>query len=71
MTLPAGVTVVSKGDVADCMYFIQEGELEVFVEEAGVSKLVATLGSNDERSGDAGAMFFGEKALVEETTRNA
>jgi CRP-like cAMP-binding protein len=56
------ITVMTKGDHGDCMYFVQKGELEVFADEAGVGRPLCTLGSS---------AYFGEMALLEQSRRTA
>lgn len=55
--VPPAFTIVRRGDAADCMYLIAGGEVEVEVSPNPV-KLA---------EGD----FFGEMALLQDTTRNA
>jgi CRP-like cAMP-binding protein len=56
------ITVMTKGDYGDCMYFVQKGELEVFAGEAGVGRVLCTLGSSD---------YFGEMALLAEQSERS
>lgn len=56
-TVPANYAIVRRGDVADAMYFILSGEVEVDVQPAPVHL----------RSGQ----FFGEIALIEDVPRTA
>ena len=56
----AGQTIFSQGDQGHCAYFIRRGEVEVVDEKEG--RVVARLGPGD---------FFGEMALISNTTRNA
>ena len=56
----AGQTIFSQGDRGHCAYFIRRGEVEVVDEKEG--RVVARLGPGD---------FFGEMALISNTTRNA
>ena len=55
--IPAGAVVTRRGEPADAMFFIAAGQVEVEVEPEPV-----TLGEGD---------FFGELALLNETTRGA
>jgi NADH dehydrogenase len=57
-----GDTVFNQGDLGDSVYVIQEGECEVLRQEAGDSKLLATLHPGD---------YFGEMAVLSDKTRNA
>ena len=54
--------IVHQGDVGDCMYVIQEGEVEVFVERGGVEVHLAIHGPG---------AFFGEMALFDRDVRSA
>lgn len=54
--VPAGHTIVRRGEPADCMYLIAAGEVEVELPEP------VKLGEGD---------FFGEIALLQDTSRNA
>jgi voltage-gated potassium channel len=54
--LPAGKTIIAKGDVADDMYIIEFGSVEVELDPPII------LGAGD---------FFGESGLLKNTTRNA
>ena len=57
-----GEIVVQQGDVGDCMFVIQEGEVEVVRNEGGRETRLTVL-----RPGD----FFGEMALVDREVRSA
>lgn len=57
-----GEVVVSQGEVGDCMYVIQEGQVEVLLEREGKATRVAVLGEGD---------IFGEMALIEREVRSA
>ena len=57
-----GDVILRQGDPGDSAYFIHEGEVEVWREEDGRSKLIATLGSNQ---------YFGEMALISGAARTA
>ncbi|MHC4947892.1 MAG: cyclic nucleotide-binding domain-containing protein [Planctomycetota bacterium] len=58
----AGEAIVTQGDVGDCMFVVQAGEVEVVHEEAGEPVRLAVLGPGD---------FFGEMAIFERQTRSA
>lgn len=58
-----GETIVRQGDVGEAMYVIQEGQVEVVVEEDdGGEHRVAVLGPGD---------FFGEMSIFERVVRAA
>lgn len=57
---PPGETIIRQGEVGDCAYFLQRGEVEVLGEENGT--LLAKLGPGD---------YFGETALLTDAPRNA
>ena len=57
-----GETIVRQGDSGDCMFVVQEGEVEVVREQDGTSVRIATLGAGD---------FFGEMALLDRERRSA
>jgi len=54
--------VVLQGEVGNCMYVIQQGEVEVVKEQEGREMILAVL-----REGD----FFGEMAIFEREVRSA
>ena len=57
-----GETVIQQGEVGDCMYVVQDGQVEV-VSNAGEKEIqLAILGRND---------FFGEMAIFEHEIRSA
>ena len=58
----AGDIIVRQGDSGDCMFVIQEGEVEAVAEADGKEYRLRTLGPNE---------FFGEMALFEKETRTA
>lgn len=58
----AGAVVVRQGESGDCMYVIQEGQVEVIVEQAGQATRLAVRGAGE---------FFGEMAIFERETRMA
>jgi CRP-like cAMP-binding protein len=57
-----GEVVVQQGDVGDCMYVIQEGQVEVVLEQEGGEVHLAVRGEGD---------FFGEMAIFEREVRMA
>ena len=57
-----GETIVRQGDVGDCMYVIQAGQVEVLQEKNDKEVRLAVLGEGD---------FFGEMALFEREARSA
>lgn len=57
-----GDLIITEGETGDCMYVIQEGEVEVFVTMNGEEIPLAV-----RRAGD----FFGEMALFEREARSA
>jgi len=57
-----GDPIVRQGEVGDCMYVVQAGEVEVAVRAEGGEKALACLGPGD---------FFGEMAVFEREVRSA
>jgi len=57
-----GDVIVRQGDLADCMYVVQSGEVEVVQATDGGEQRLALLGSGD---------FFGEMAMFEKEVRSA
>ena len=57
-----GDILFRQGDKGTCMFVIQKGEVEVFVDSDGHELTLRKLGAND---------FFGEMALFESATRTA
>jgi len=57
-----GELIVTEGEVGNCMYVIQQGKVEVYVERGGVEILLDTNGPGD---------FFGEMALFDRDVRSA
>lgn len=57
-----GEVIIRQGDVGDCMYVIQEGQVEVVAEGDDKDVHLATLGDSD---------FFGEMAIFEREARSA
>jgi CRP-like cAMP-binding protein len=57
-----GDTIISQGEVGDCMYVVEEGEVEV-VQGSGENRLrLAVLGEGE---------FFGEMAVFDRDVRSA
>lgn len=61
-TCQPGQVIVRQGDIGDCVYFIQSGEVEVVRNEGGDEISVARL---------SGGQYFGEMALLSSQPRNA
>jgi CRP-like cAMP-binding protein len=61
-TYHPGEIVVRQGDVGDCMYVIQDGDVEVLKEEDGVQTVVDTMHTGD---------IFGEMAIIDKTVRSS
>ncbi len=57
-----GEIIIRRGDVGDCMYVIQAGEVEVVREDGDRAVRLAVLGEGD---------VFGEMALFDRETRSA
>ena len=57
-----GDVIFRQGEVGDCMYVIQKGEVEAIAEADGREIRLRTMGRNE---------FFGEMALFEKATRTA
>jgi len=57
-----GETVVRQGELGDCMYVIQDGQVEVVSSMGGREVQLAKLGKNE---------FFGEMAIFEHEIRSA
>jgi CRP-like cAMP-binding protein len=58
----AGEVVFRQGDKGNCMFVIQDGEVEAVVESDGKELRLRTMGPNE---------FFGEMALFEKEVRTA
>jgi CRP-like cAMP-binding protein len=58
----SGEAVVRQGELGDCMYVIQAGEVEVVQASAGNDRCLAVLTAGD---------FFGEMAIFEREVRSA
>ena len=57
-----GEVIVRQGDVGDCMYVIQDGEVEIISEENEDEILIATRSDGD---------FIGEMAIFDRDVRSA
>jgi Cyclic nucleotide-binding domain len=57
-----GQIIFRQGELGDCAYFIQSGEVEMIRQENGNENVVATLSEGD---------YFGEKALISSAPRTA
>lgn len=57
-----GELIVRQGEMGDCMFVIQEGEVEAVAEADGRELRLRKMGVNE---------FFGEMALFEQETRTA
>jgi len=58
----AGEVIFRQGDTGNCMFVIQDGEVEAIAESDGREFRLRTMGPNE---------FFGEMALFEKETRTA
>jgi CRP-like cAMP-binding protein len=58
----SGEVIFRQGDTGNCMFVIQDGEVEAVAESDGREFRLRTMGPND---------FFGEMALFEQATRTA
>lgn len=61
-TFDPGQVVVRQGEIGDCMYVIQDGDVEVLKEENGTQTIVDTMHAGD---------IFGEMAIIERTVRSS
>jgi CRP-like cAMP-binding protein len=57
-----GDVIIRQGDVDDCMYVIQEGQVEIVLESQGQENVLSVLDTGD---------FFGEMALFDKDVRSA
>jgi CRP-like cAMP-binding protein len=57
-----GEVVFRQGETGNCMFVIQDGEVEAVTESGGKEVRLRTMGPNE---------FFGEMALFEQETRTA
>jgi CRP-like cAMP-binding protein len=60
--LQDGEVIVRQGEVGNCMYVIQQGQVEVLLRKGDADVSVAVLGEGD---------FFGEMALFDQEVRSA
>jgi CRP-like cAMP-binding protein len=61
-TYRPGEIIVRQGDVGDCMYVIQDGDVEVLKEKNGTQTVVDTMHTGD---------IFGEMAIIDKTVRSS
>jgi CRP/FNR family transcriptional regulator len=61
-TYQDGEVIVSQGDVGNCMYVVQHGEVEVVQQANGRDQRLAILGEGD---------FFGEMSVFQKQVRSA
>jgi CRP-like cAMP-binding protein len=61
-SLQDGEVIVRQGEEGDCMFVIQDGQVEVIKEDHGGEVRLGTMSSGD---------FFGEMALVDREVRSA
>ncbi|MBM3881746.1 MAG: cyclic nucleotide-binding domain-containing protein [Verrucomicrobia bacterium] len=61
-TYRPGEVIVHQGDTGDCMYVVQDGQVEVVQEQGSGPVRLAVIGPGD---------FFGEMALFEREVRSA
>ena len=61
-TFEQGDLIINEGAAGDCMYVIQEGDVEIFVERNGEDVRLAIRGEGE---------FFGEMAVFEREVRSA
>ena len=54
--------IIKQGETGDCMYVIQDGEVEILRESDGTKVSIARLGTGE---------FFGEMAVLESDVRSA
>lgn len=57
-----GEIIVHQGETGDCMYVIQDGEVDVLKEQNGVQTVVDTMHTGD---------IFGEMAIIDRTVRSS
>lgn len=57
-----GEIVARQGDVGDCMYLVQDGEIEIVLEEDGAGVVLRSAGRNE---------VIGEMAIVDHKPRSA
>ncbi len=61
-TYHPGEIIVHQGETGDCMYVIQDGDVDVLKEENGIQTIVDTMHTGD---------IFGEMAIIERTVRSS
>jgi len=61
-TYEDGEPIARQGEIGECMYVVQEGQVEVVREQGGAEVQLATLGEGE---------FFGEMALFDRERRSA
>ena len=61
-TYRPGEIIVHQGESGDCMYVIQDGDVDVLKEENGSQTIVDTMHTGD---------IFGEMAIIEHTVRSS
>ena len=62
ITFQPGEIIFREGDVGQCSYFIEAGEVEIYVERNGQDKQIGLLGPNE---------IFGEMAIIDHFPRSA
>jgi len=61
-TYKNGEIIIRQGDIGDCMYVIQEGQVEILVEQGGQEMRLAVRGTGE---------LLGEMAIFEKEKRSA
>lgn len=61
-TYRPGEIIVRQGEVGECMYVIQDGDVDVLKEENGIQTVVDSMHTGD---------MFGEMAIIERTVRSS
>ena len=61
-TYHPGEIIVRQGEIGDCMYVIQEGDVDVLKEKNGTHTVVDTMHSGE---------IFGEMAIIDRTVRSS
>lgn len=61
-TFSDGEVIITEGDIGDCMYVVQEGQVEVFTVRGGKEVRLAVRGEGE---------FIGEMAIFEREVRSA
>lgn len=57
-----GEIIIRQGDEGECLYIVQEGSVQIFVERQGQEILLRTIGKNE---------LFGEIAIFKKAARSA